>query len=115
MRPEGAHQGGRPPPWLLAVKLVAPPEALNWVERGDEGGVVALRDLTLVRADQGERLWNAEGSCRTAVLRVRGLGGRWQGRDSSARSAAQANLAWSAANQDVIRALQDRLAAGLGW
>ncbi|GAB4823429.1 hypothetical protein N2152v2_010475 [Parachlorella kessleri] len=57
-------------PWLLAVRLVGTHEAVSWVDPGDEGSVFTFRDLQLWgQHDVPNRLWKAEGSQRTAVIR----------------------------------------------
>lgn len=94
-------------PWLLAVKLQGPEQAINWLsETEDSGAVVSFRDLELGGADETSRLWQAVGGMHTAVsvMNHRAVRG-------GANGAEETNAAWVEENPELLDSLRVRVAA----
>jgi len=61
-----------PEPWLLAVKLQGPEQAVEWFHAEEDSSMdvlVTVRDIELVGQDGEQRVWQAMGGMYSAIVR----------------------------------------------
>jgi hypothetical protein len=93
--------GGGAVPWLLAVKLQGPLEAVDWVDdAADAGAVFFLSDLDATGSDDARCLWQAAGGQHSGCGRARGRA-----------AAAAAAAAWAAERKGVLAQMRCRVEA----